>query len=164
MTVVEKQKVLDVLNSLEVIEQSGGEDAYILVANNEDNLKKLNDLGVQADVINKYGDDETFCIIALAFSEKYANDFENGKLVYKTNQYAVYDTSSHDLNFHDTLEEAEEDYKEAKSYILEDDVTGDEIVYLLQVKKVAKLVEDTEREEDPKEHGYDGWVKWEDYE
>ncbi|MDF2854337.1 MAG: hypothetical protein K0Q87_188 [Neobacillus sp.] len=43
----DRQAVLDVMNSLPVIETNGGEDAYyILVANNEENREKLNAVGV----------------------------------------------------------------------------------------------------------------------
>ncbi|WP_339167050.1 hypothetical protein NSQ24_01335 [Brevibacillus sp. FSL L8-0520] len=77
-----KQAVLAVLNSLEVAEINGGEDAYILVANNEENRKKLNDVGVSDETIRKYGgDDEFICILALAFHEGYADNYESGKFV-----------------------------------------------------------------------------------
>ncbi|WP_179223763.1 hypothetical protein [Paenibacillus tyrfis] len=40
---MKNQAVIDVLNSLEVIDQEGGDHAYILVADNEENRhKKLN--------------------------------------------------------------------------------------------------------------------------
>lgn len=78
---VEKQRVLGVLNSLEVIETNGGEDAYILVENSEENHKKLNEVGISSETINRYGDEETFCICALAFSEGYCDLYEHGKLI-----------------------------------------------------------------------------------
>ncbi|WP_342422906.1 hypothetical protein [Paenibacillus sp. FSL E2-0178] len=77
----EKQLILDVLNSLEVIEQQGGDDAYILVSNSEENRAELAAVGVSSEVIERYGEDETFCILALAFNEKYADDYEKGKLI-----------------------------------------------------------------------------------
>lgn len=70
---MENQKILDVLNSLEVIEKQGGEDSYMLVENNEENRKQLNDVGISNEVIAKYGDNERFCILALAFGEGYAD-------------------------------------------------------------------------------------------
>lgn len=76
-----KQAILDVLNSLKVEEINGGDDPYILVANTEENRKKLNAVGVSDEVIQKYGDDETFCILALAFSEGFADEYRDGKLV-----------------------------------------------------------------------------------
>jgi len=79
---VENQKVLDVLNSLEVVEKQGGEDSYILVDSTKENLQRLNDVGVDTETILKYGDDNAFCVLALAFNEGYANDYDN-KLVYK---------------------------------------------------------------------------------
>lgn len=79
-----KQAVLDVLNSLEVAEINGGEDAYILVANNEENRMKLNAVGVSDETIRKYGgDDEFVCILALAFHGGYADDYKDGKFVLK---------------------------------------------------------------------------------
>lgn len=75
-----KKQVLDVLNNLEIVEE--GSEGYILVENSPEVHEKLNALGVSSETINKYGDDETFCIIALAFTEKYANEFLNGKLVW----------------------------------------------------------------------------------
>ncbi|SDK47578.1 hypothetical protein [Sediminibacillus albus] len=77
-----KQKVLDVLNNLEVFEQQGGEDAYMLVEINDDVLNKLEQVGVSEKTVKKYGDDETFCILAFAFGEGYANDYV-GQLVYE---------------------------------------------------------------------------------
>lgn len=79
MKTIDKNKVLDVLNGLEVVEE--GSEGYILVENNKEVHEKLNALGVSSETINKYGDDETFCIIALAFTEGYAKDFRDGKLV-----------------------------------------------------------------------------------
>lgn len=76
-----KQAVLDVLNNLEKIEQQGGEDAYILVANNSENRAKLNAVGVSSNILGEYGDEETFCILALAFGEGYCDEYRNGKLV-----------------------------------------------------------------------------------
>lgn len=76
-----KQEVLDVLNELEVIEQQGGDDAYILVSNNSENRTKLNAVGVFSDILGNYGDEETFCILALALGEGYCDDYRNGKLV-----------------------------------------------------------------------------------
>lgn len=73
-----KQAILDVLNNLEVVEQQGGEDAYILVKNNLENCAKLVPLGVKDSVINSYGDKETFCILALAYGEGYANFYHKG--------------------------------------------------------------------------------------
>lgn len=81
MTLVEKQKVLDVLNSLDVIETNGGEDAYILVENNQENHERLNEVGITSETIDKYGDEDTFCILALAFSEGYCDLYEMGKLI-----------------------------------------------------------------------------------
>lgn len=77
-----KQAVLDVLNNLEVIEQQGGEEAYIIVEINEENLAELAEVGITKEMVEGYGTDgEDFCILAYAFSENIADDFENGKLI-----------------------------------------------------------------------------------
>jgi len=76
-----KQAVLDVLNSLDVIEQQGGEDCYILVANSEENRSKLNAVGISDETIRKYGDHETFCILSLAYGERYCDEYQNDKLI-----------------------------------------------------------------------------------
>lgn len=78
---MENQKVLNVLNSLNVIEKQGGEDAYILIENNDENQKLLNDVGVDSETINKYGDEEAFCALALAFGEGYADLYMDGKFI-----------------------------------------------------------------------------------
>jgi hypothetical protein len=64
-----------------VVEMNGGDDAYILVENSEENRKKLNAVGVTDETITRYGDDKTFCILALAFNEGYADEYRDGKLV-----------------------------------------------------------------------------------
>lgn len=77
-----RQAILDVLNNLKVIEKQGGDDSYILVENNAENRRKLAAVGVYAETIRKYGDSEDFCILALAFNEKYADyTTEDGKLM-----------------------------------------------------------------------------------
>lgn len=78
---MDRKKVLDVLNSLEVIETNGGDEPYILVENNQQNRELLNSVGISEEIIRKYGDDETFCILALALNEGYANYYD-GKLVW----------------------------------------------------------------------------------
>ncbi|MFS1511866.1 hypothetical protein VQL36_05440 [Chengkuizengella sp. SCS-71B] len=81
LTIKDKQAVLDVFNSFEVYEQSGGEDAYILVENNEENRKRLNDVGVTNKEIDNAADEAFFCTIALAFNGGYADNYEYGKFV-----------------------------------------------------------------------------------
>lgn len=79
-----RQAILDVLNSLEVVEQNGGDEAYILVDVTPEMVNELAEVGVTQDTIHKYGDAETTCILAMAFCEGYANGFDKGKLVYRT--------------------------------------------------------------------------------
>jgi len=76
-----RQSILDVLNSLEVVEEDGGDNAYILVENSIENRAKLNAVGVTDEQIMAFGDEETFCILALACHEGYADGYQDGKLV-----------------------------------------------------------------------------------
>lgn len=98
MNKVEKQRILDVLNSLEVIETNGGEDAYILVANNKENQGRLNAVGVSTETIYQYGDEETFCILALAFGKGYA-DWYDGELISFDNEVQVECETGDSVNF-----------------------------------------------------------------
>lgn len=68
-----KQAVLDVLNSLEVVESQGGDDAYALVDVTDEMLEELAAVGISRETALKYGDDTSICILALAFGEGYAN-------------------------------------------------------------------------------------------
>ncbi len=82
-----KQVILDVLNSLPVIDSNGGDDAYILVANTQEVRERLAAAGVVSaandpDVLGRYGDEDEFCILAFAFGDGYANDYQGGKLVW----------------------------------------------------------------------------------
>lgn len=82
-----KQAILDVLNSLPVIDSNGGDDAYILVANTQEVRERLAAAGVVSaandpDVLGRYGDEDEFCILAFAFGDGYANDYQGGKLVW----------------------------------------------------------------------------------
>lgn len=72
-----KQAILNVLNNLEVVDQKGGNEAYMLVDNNDDVRKKLAAVGVTSETIKRYGDDESFCILALAFGEGYCDEYDN---------------------------------------------------------------------------------------
>jgi len=63
----EKQAVLDVLNSFEVQDSQGGEECFILVESSEENLSALEKVGVPREVALGYGDEDMFCIAAVAF-------------------------------------------------------------------------------------------------
>ena len=76
-----RKQVVDVLNSLEIIESNGGEVAYALFELNEENLSALNEVGITDDIIKGYGDEETSCILAIGFGEGYADIHVNDKLV-----------------------------------------------------------------------------------
>lgn len=76
-----RQLILDVINELEVIEVNGGDDAYMLVENSTENREKLNAIGISNEEINAVGDDDSFCVLALAFNGKYADEYQDGKLI-----------------------------------------------------------------------------------
>ncbi|KPV60769.1 hypothetical protein QJ48_04230 [Paenibacillus sp. A3] len=77
-----QQAIIDVLNSLEVIDQEGGDHAYILVADNKENRQKLRSVGVTDEQITEAGDDgESFCLLALAFNNDLADAYEKGKFL-----------------------------------------------------------------------------------
>lgn len=76
-------------------------------------------------------------------------------------QYMVFDEFNDEYTFYETYEEALKGYKEIKEYILEDS-SGEERVFLFETKKMARLVEDKDKNEDPAIYGYDFWVKWKD--
>lgn len=78
---IDKQKVLGVLNSLPVIDAMGGESAYVLVEKDKENLDSLNSVGITNEIVNKYGDEETFCILALASGEGIAQVYTHDQLV-----------------------------------------------------------------------------------
>ncbi|MFS0883262.1 hypothetical protein [Metabacillus niabensis] len=82
MNVVDRKRVIDVLNSLEVIESNGGDQAYLLVENSEKNRGLLNNVGITNEIINKYGDKETFCILSLGIREGFCDLYFDGKLIY----------------------------------------------------------------------------------
>ena len=79
-------------------------------------------------------------------------------------KYCVYDSFTDDKTFHTTYEEALKEYEDAKVQILDDVVTGDEQVYIFEIKKVANLIENKERQNEAKEKGFDLWVEWKDSE
>lgn len=73
-----KQAIIDALNEMlrnDVVDSGGGEDAYLLVKDNEVNRSKLREVGITDEQISKFSDDDCFCILALAFNEKLADDY-----------------------------------------------------------------------------------------
>lgn len=78
MSNVLRKRAVHFLNGMEVIESQGGEEAYAIVENNEENRYLLMEAGIPLEIALKYGDEETFCILALAFGEGYA-DLHNGE-------------------------------------------------------------------------------------
>jgi len=80
----QKQAVLNVLNDLEWVDTQGGEEGWILVESSEENLQALEEVGISRELALGYGDEETFCVAALAFGEKIADvwDSEKGLIMY----------------------------------------------------------------------------------
>lgn len=76
-----RKRAVHFLNQMEVIESNGGEDAYALVENNEENRNLLIEAGIPLETAFEYGDEETFCVLALAFGEGYADLYDGQKLV-----------------------------------------------------------------------------------
>lgn len=81
MNKLNKKEVVEALNSLEVIEASGGDCAYVLVENSKENHEILNGVGISSETMNKYGDEETFCILSLGFSEGLIDLYDGSKCV-----------------------------------------------------------------------------------
>lgn len=81
MNKLNKKEVINALNSLEVIEVSGGDCAYVLVENSKENHELLNEVGISSDTINQYGDEETFCILSLGFSEGLIDLYDGSKCI-----------------------------------------------------------------------------------
>lgn len=81
-TAIENKDVLDVINSLEVEEYGTADSPYMLVENNEENRSKMQAVGVSEQTLLKYGDDEFFCIVALSYSEGYANSHDGTNFIY----------------------------------------------------------------------------------
>lgn len=77
-----RNRALHFLNQMEVIEENGGEEAYALVENNEENRLLLQEAGIPLETALRYGDEDTFCIISLAISEGYATYYTGDKLIY----------------------------------------------------------------------------------
>lgn len=92
MSEVLRERALNYLNQMEVIESQGGEEAYALVENNEENRYLLTEAGIPLETALKYGDEENFCIIALACSEGYATWYTGNKLIF--NEISVSDIES----------------------------------------------------------------------
>lgn len=80
-----RQLIIDVLNEMlrnDVVESGGGEDAYLLVKDNEVNRNKLREVGITDEQISNFSDDDCFCILALAFNEKLADDYTHEFIIW----------------------------------------------------------------------------------
>lgn len=81
MDLIKRRNAVEALNSLEIIETNGGEEAYALFENNEGNHAILNEAGISSDVINRYGDGETSCLLSIGMGEGYADLWDGNKLI-----------------------------------------------------------------------------------
>ncbi len=80
---MDKDKVRDYLNSLEVVSYEGGDEGcWAIVEVNEEDLTELERLGVDRNTFLAYGDEGEVCILAYACSEGIADYYDQGKLVY----------------------------------------------------------------------------------
>lgn len=74
-SIKERQKICKLLNSLEVVDSGLG---YVTVEYSEENLSKLEEVGVTLDITSLYGNEEDdLDITALAFGENYADLYGN---------------------------------------------------------------------------------------
>ena len=125
MNSIKRQTVLNCLNKMEVIESEGGDSAYALVENNEENRQHLKEAGISLETAIRYGDNETFCIIALACGEGYANWYDGTKLTYKGEpqlKVCLHKNGAHTLERKDghwTLDGIEIDQEHAISELVE---------------------------------------------
>ncbi|WP_339148388.1 hypothetical protein [Sutcliffiella sp. BMC8] len=147
MNAIKRQTALNCLNKMEVIESEGGESAYALVENNEDNRKLLKEAGIPLETALRYGDNETFCIIALACGESYANWYDGTKLYYYSKpqfKVCLHKKGAHTLERKDgywTLNGEEIDQEHAISELVE---AVQDLGYWCQVAKDVLSKEDFE--------------------
>lgn len=116
--------VLNVINEVEVMETNGGDSPYILIELTDENIQKFNDVGVSSETLNKYGDNETTCLLALAFGEEYADDMTpDGKFVNKK------------AEFHNYLENIISNVAEEDNDALQDNVKAIKDMYRKELNK-----------------------------
>lgn len=74
--------IVDMLNNLELADESYGEDeSYMLVDITDEVVNEFEAWGyVRAD-LEKYGDEDSFCVLAFAADKGYANYVKGGKLI-----------------------------------------------------------------------------------
>lgn len=84
------QEKLDLLNSLEVIDQEGGEDLYVLVENNDKNREVLSKIVPDVDeYVRQVGDSETIDLVLAAFEYADADYYTGSKFKTITKDEAV---------------------------------------------------------------------------
>lgn len=93
------QKILDVLNNTEIFERNGGEDPYLLVEITPENEKAFNEAGVSTETLKRYGDDTTFCLLALALGEGFADEYNRGTFIKRDKGLSLPLASGHTVDF-----------------------------------------------------------------
>lgn len=111
-----RERALNYLNQMEVIESQGGEEAYALVENNEENRYLLTEAGIPLETALKYGGGDTFCILSLACSEGYATWYTGAKLIF--NEVSVSEIESKILERISLLDQNGEKERQAELHSL----------------------------------------------
>ncbi len=158
MSVVLKERALHFLNQMEILESQGGDNAYALVENNEENRYLLTEAGIPIETALKYGDDKTFCIIALACGEGFANWYDGTKLSYNAKPHfkvCLHKKCAHTLERRDdhwTLDGVEIDQEHAISELVE---AVQDLGYWCQVAKDVLPTDDFDMVQEAYEHNED---------
>lgn len=79
-SIIKRKESLNILSNIPIVEKITGDNPGILVRNNEENRQILEDLGVSEkgeseEIILKYGDFDTFCLLNLAIGEGLAKGY-----------------------------------------------------------------------------------------
>ena len=79
-------------------------------------------------------------------------------------KWIVFDTQELNVGDFESYEEALREYERLKDEIIAGEVEEPSTeVYMAELKRVSQMVEDKDNEDDPKRHGFDYWVKWEEF-
>lgn len=88
---MDKDKVLEYLNTLEISYWEDGEDVALLVQTNEKMLNDLEKLGVNRKEFLRYGDDGEICILSYACDKNIAYGFDSNLKLVKENFFRIED-------------------------------------------------------------------------
>lgn len=76
-----KPSTIDIINSIEIIEKQGGDDAYILIADSEENRKKLRTAGLNDHQIEECACNGTIDLLWIVAVHAIADDYKDGKFI-----------------------------------------------------------------------------------